>query len=142
MSKKMKIASIMLYTASILTMILGLIYSITWKLLPYHEKFLGKTLEQLDPKVGIALIQSTRVMGAGALAVGTILLILTKGPFARNENWTGWAILVMMMIFLLPLLKVTLTIGLSSPWWLVVIMIILTVSAFFLSKSESSMSKL
>lgn len=134
MEKRLKAASILLYVVSAIMILSGIIYSMTPTILPFHERFLGKTHNELDPKIAYLLLQSARIMGACFLSIGAALIMLVKKNFTGGDNWTRWTIFIMMMIALLPMLKVTLSIGIYTTWWLVAIGIILVVTAFIISR--------
>lgn len=57
--------------------------------------------------------------------------MLVKGYFSKGDNFAWWIILVMMLISLVPLLYITLNIGLYTPWWVVAIMLVLVIAAGF-----------
>ena len=138
MNKKLRIASIMLYVVSGVAILFGFIYSFSPKLMPYHARFLGMTHEQLKPEVAALFLASYRVTGASFLSIGVALALLVKGPFNKGDRWAWWIILFMGLICLVPLLFITLKVGLHTPWWVVSILIILEIVALVISRSPSS----
>jgi hypothetical protein len=116
--------------------VIGSFYLISSKIAPYHEKFLGMSHEQLDPKVATLLLSSIKGSGAAMVSIGVALAMLVKGPFSKGDSWTWWIILFMTLLSLIPLQFITLNIGKDSPWWLVSIMIILVVVSLAISRSE------
>jgi len=138
MDKKLKIASIMLYVVAGVALLFGFLYSFSSTIMPYHERFLGMTHEQLKPEVAALFITLMRVCGASFLSIGVALALLVKGPFSKGDRWAWWIILFMGLICLVPLLFITLNIGLYSPWWVVAILIILEIVALVISRSPSS----
>lgn len=138
MKKKLKVASVMLYVVSAGALFWGLVYLFTPTIMPYHERFLGMAHEQLEPKVALLFLALIRVAGAAFLSIGIALVMLVTGPFSRGDKWTWWIILVMALLTLIPLLFITLNIGLYTPWWAVGVMIILVIAAMVISKSPSS----
>ena len=50
MEKRLKVATIMLYVFAAFLILFGLVYLLSPRIMPYHERFLGKTFEELDPK--------------------------------------------------------------------------------------------
>jgi len=133
---RLKLACLILYLLSGALFVIGFIYSFTPKILPYHVNFLGKTHEQLDPKIRDLLIQSLRAGGAFLFSIGTVLILLTKKLSLENNNWIRWTFLLMIWIFCWPILRVTFTVGFDAPWYLFLAMIILSLVAFILSKQE------
>jgi hypothetical protein len=129
MSKKRQIASIMLYIVAGVALFFGLLYSFCPTLLPYHERALGMTHAQLQPKVAGLFLTMMRVIGVSFLSIGVALALLIAGPFRKGDRWAWWIILFMGLICLVPLLFITLNVGLFSPWWVVGICIILEIVA-------------
>ena len=131
MDTKRRIASIMLYVVAGVALLFGLLYSFSPTILPYHERALGMTHEQLQPEVAALFLTLMRV-------IGVALVLLVKGPFSKGDRWAWWIILFMGLICLVPLLFITLNVGLYSPWWVVAILIILEIVALIISRLPSS----
>jgi hypothetical protein len=134
MSRRLRIASGILYLVCVATIMVGLVYVLSPTIMPYHEKFLGKSHGQLDPQVAALLLAMMRGAGAIFIALGLGLALLVKGPFAGRDPWTRWAIGILSLGSLLPLLLITLSIGTYTPWWGVGIMIVLVVAALVVSR--------
>jgi hypothetical protein len=134
MNKRLKIACILLYVFAIGTLLFGLLYLFKPTIMPYHEKFLGMTHQQLEPKVAFLFLGLMKVIGGLELALGVGLVMLVKGRFSKGDNLIWWTILVMCAVGLIPSLYVTLSIGLYTPWWGVAIMMILVAVALIISK--------
>jgi len=138
MNTKRRIASIMLYVVAGVALLFGLLYSFSPTLLPYHERALGMTHEQLQPEVTALFLTMMRVIGVSFLSIGVALALLVKGPFGKEDRWAWWIILFMGLICLVPLLFITLNVGLYSPWWVVAILIILEIVALTISRAPST----
>ena len=138
MNTKRRIASIMLYVVAGVALLFGFLYSFSPTLMPYHERALGMTHEQLQPAVAALFLTMMRVIGASFLSIGVALALLVKGPFSKGDRWAWWIILFMGLICLVPLLFITLKVGIYSPWWVVAILIILEIVALAISRSPSS----
>jgi len=138
MNKKLRIASIMLYVVAGVALLFGFLYSFSPTLMPYHERALGMTHEQLQPEVAALFLTMMRVIGSIFLSIGVALILLVKGPFSKGDRWAWWIILFLGLICLVPLLFITLNVGLYSPWWVVAILIILEIVALAISRSPSS----
>jgi hypothetical protein len=136
MKMRVRIASGLLYAASGVTIIIGLSYLLSPTIMPYHEKFLGQSHEQLDPKVAALLVAMMRAGGALFLSLGLGLAILVTGLSGKGDRRAWWTIGVMSITSLVPLLFITLSIGLFTPWWMVAAGILLVVTALFLSKGD------
>ena len=85
MNRKLRIASIMLYVVAGVALLFGILYSFSPKLMPYHERFLGMTHDQLKPEVAALFLTMMRVIGASLLAIGVALALLVKGPFIKGD---------------------------------------------------------
>jgi hypothetical protein len=128
----------MLYVVAGAALLFGFLYSFSPTLMPYHERALGMTHEQLQPEVAALFLTMMRVIGASFLSIGVALVLLVAGPFRKGDRWTWWVILFMGLICLVPILFITLNVGLYSPWWVVGICIILEIVALVISRSPSS----
>jgi Na+-driven multidrug efflux pump len=138
MNTKRKIASIMLYVVAGVALLFGFLYSFSPTLMPYHERALGMTHEQLQPEVASLFLTMMRVIGVSFLSIGVAMVLLVRGPFSKRDKWAWWIILFMGLICLVPLFFITLNVGLYSPWWVVGILIILEIVALIFSWSPSS----
>lgn len=136
MNKNIKTASLLLYIIATIAIIFGLIYLFTPKIMPYHEKVIGMKHNELDPKIAKLFLSMLKGAGGAILSIGISLIMIVRGPFSRGDIWAWKIVMVMTMTALLPLLFVTLSLGLHTPWWLVFIMIILTIIALFISKKS------
>jgi hypothetical protein len=134
MNRRRRIASNFLYAVALFLSLVGLAYSFYPRIMPYHERFLGLSHEQLEPKVAGLFLALLRVAGASFLSIGAGLALLVRGPFAKGKSWAWWVILVMSALLLLPLLVITIRIGWFTPWWGVAILIVLTAIALLLSR--------
>jgi hypothetical protein len=138
MNRKLRIASIMLYVVAGVALLFGFLYSFFPTLLPHHERALGMTHEQLKPEVASLFLILYRGIGASFVSIGVALALLIKGPFSKGDRWAWWIILFMGLICLIPILFITLKVGLHSPWWVVAILIILEIVALIISRSPTS----
>jgi hypothetical protein len=133
--KKVQIASIILYIISFITVIFGIVYIFTPKLMPYHERFIGLSFEQLDPKVGKLFLYILKGAGSCMLAIGISTALIVK--YYLKDKPARWIILIMFSLTLFPLQFITLSIGLYTPWWLVTILIVMFITAMILLRVES-----
>ncbi len=136
MNKRLKTASILLYVFAAGTLLFGVLYLFKPTIMPYHEKFLGMTHQQLEPNVAFLFLGLMKVIGALELALGIGLIMLIKGRFSKGDNLIWWTILVMCAVGLIPSLYVTLSIGWYTPWWGIAIMMLLVAVALIISKSS------
>lgn len=134
MNKKLKAASVLLYIVALLFVALGAVYSLTPGLMPYHEKLIGKTYQELDPKLAVLVIFALRVIGAAYLAMGGTLALLVAKPLREGYAFTRWIILILVTVNCLPVLRVTLTVGNGAPWWAILVMMLMSFVAFFLAR--------
>ena len=135
-NKKLRVASIMLYVVSGVAILSGIKYIISSRIMPYHETFLGMTHEQLDPKVAEFILLQLKGAGTACLSIAVALALLVKGPFSKGDIRAWWIILLMPLLSLVPLMFISLKIGISGPWWVIGIAVILVIVAAAISKSE------
>lgn len=131
---KARIAAVLLYLVAVCLGCVGLMYLFSPTIMPYHEAFLGKTHQQLDPRVAELFLFMMRGAGAIFVSVGLGLTLLVRCLFTDGAIWAWWAILVMGLGSLLPMLFITLSIGRQTPWWAVATILILMGSALAMSR--------
>lgn len=111
----------------------GLIYLFSPKIMPYHERFLEMTHEQLPPNVAKLLLTLMRVAGSLFLALSFCIAMLVYFGLQNGiEKWVLSAIVGTVLIFSTPTLYSTLRIGWYTPWWLVALSIVLAITGFLL----------
>ena len=118
--------------------LLGVLYLFSSEITYYHKEIIGVAWETLAPGVQTLLIILLKGTGDAALVTGVTIAILTFIPFRRQrEPWSRWAILLIGLTFLLPMLigavYLAITTGAPSPWWLNATLIASLFIAFFLS---------
>lgn len=131
---RLRIASTLLSAVSVAAIAVGMVYCLSPGLMPYHERFLGKGLDGFDPKTAEFLTLMMKGAGAFFIALGAGTAILARGAFRRGDASAWWAVLVMTLGSLVPLLLITLHIGLYTPWWAVTVMIGFVVVALVLAR--------
>ena len=135
MEKKLKVATIMLYVFAAFLILFGLVYLLSPRLMPYHERFLGKTFEQLDPKMATLGLATMKVVGALALSLGIGFVMMIRFQFSRGDRYAWWIILVMSLLALVPITVISFFIGgVHSPGWSIVISILVMSVAMAISK--------
>lgn len=124
--------------AAVVTVAIGLVYTLRTELMPYHLEVLGTSWEQLPPRYRLMFRSLINGAGAATLATGAALLILTLVPLRRGEPWARWALLLVGLLAAGPttiiVLRVALTTTASPPWALVVLLDLVLFAGFFLSK--------
>jgi hypothetical protein len=103
--------------------------------MPYHERFLGKTFEELDPKSATLSLASLKVVGALALSMGIGFVMMIRFQFSKRDRYAWWIILVMSLLALVPITIISFCIGgLHSPGWSIVISLLIMSVAMAISK--------
>jgi ABC-type Fe3+ transport system permease subunit len=135
MEKRLKVATIMLYVFAAFLILFGLVYLLSPRIMPYHERFLGKTFEELDPKTAYLSLASLKVVGALALSMGIGFVMMIRFQFSRGDRYAWWIILVMSLVALVPITVISFFIGgVHSPGWSIVISILVMSIAMAISK--------
>ena len=86
MEKRLKVAAIMLYVFAAYIILFGLVYLIWPRIMPYHERFLVKTFEELDPKTATLSLAVLKVVGSLALSMGIGFAMMIRFQFSRGEE--------------------------------------------------------
>ncbi len=136
MEKRLKVAAIMLYVFAAYIILFGLVYLIWPRIMPYHERFLGKTFEELDPKMASLSVASMKVVGALALSMGIGFVMMIRFQFSRGDRYAWWIILVMSLLALVPItfISFSIEVGVHSPGWSIAISILVMSVAMAISK--------
>jgi len=135
MEKRLKVATIMLYVFAAFLILFGLVYLLSPRIMPYHERFLGKTFEELDPKMATLGLATMKVVGALALSMGIGFVLMIRFQFSRGDRYAWWIILVMSLLALVPIAFISFSIGgVHSPGRSIVISILVMSVAMAISK--------
>ncbi len=138
MSKKFKIAFACYFLAALLIILIGLVYATRVQVMPYHLDAMGMAWNDVQPRVQFMLMSFLHGGGAGAVANGVALMFLLFKPFRNKENWSRWAITFIGLVASLPMLFIVLEVKFetqaSPPLSVVVLINILFVAGFILSK--------
>jgi Na+-driven multidrug efflux pump len=135
MEKRLKVAAIMLYVFAAYLILFGLLYLLSPRIMPYHERFLGKTFEELDPKTAMLSLAVLKVVGSLALSMGIGFVMMIRFQFSRGDRYAWWIILVMSLLALVPIAVISFFIGgVHSPGWSIVISILVMSVAMAISR--------
>ena len=133
---KRRIASVLLYIASMVTVAFGILYLTRNDIMDYHHAFLGMTTGQLDylnPRLVPLYLALMKIAGGALLSIGVTAFIIVAVPFSKGEKWAWWSLLTLFTIMLSATLYVTITIscqipaGQPKPPWLLTLMILIAV---------------
>jgi hypothetical protein len=137
MSIRLRVACWLFYFVSLSFVSVGLLYAFSPTIMPYHERFLGTSHSQLDPRVAALLLATMRGAAAFFISFGIGLALMAKNLLSQGNRWVWWIIGIMSLTVLVPLLVITLGIGLYTPWWGVALMIVLVTAALVLSREAA-----
>ena len=98
MSRRLLIASILLYLVAIMH-IAGGLYDIFIKdMALFHKSNLGITIEEFNPKFVVLVLALFDSIGGFRIAIGLVILIMVRGPFIRGDRGTKIMILILVVI--------------------------------------------
>jgi hypothetical protein len=109
--------------------LMGLVYLFSPTIMPYHQRYIGMKHRELDPAVAQLMLFMMKDMGLGFLAAAVCIFMLVRVPFRKREPWAWWTILVVALVVFAPLLWITLSIGLYTPWWSVLLGLVAVLAA-------------
>jgi len=89
--------------ATLMTILIGLLYATRRQIMPYHLKALETSWEEMDPKYQFMLKALLNGGGYYGLSAGLFMLVLLLIPFRAGEDWAGFAIGLIGLIGTLPL---------------------------------------
>ncbi|NOY69499.1 MAG: hypothetical protein GXP53_08425 [Deltaproteobacteria bacterium] len=124
MELRLQMAVVMLYVFAACIILFGLVYLISPRIMPYHERFIGRKFEDLkkqDPKMAALSVASLKVVGALAIAMGIGFVMMIRFQFSRGDAYSWWIILVMSLVAFIPIAVVSFSIGglRSPPGWII-----------------------
>lgn len=94
---------------------LGTTYLFSDSFMPYHAAALGREWEAIEPALQTLLLALMDVAGAGWIALGIAVLLLTAYPMRRGELWGRLLIPALFLIFYVPTLLATLSVLEQTP---------------------------
>jgi hypothetical protein len=125
---KARWSAILLYAAAAVTMLFGLRYATTTTLLAHHRAAIP---DEVPPKVLALVLGNYRMIGAGLIALGLVVVVLA-GRAARRD-WRAWWAVSCSLVLLVTAFAVTFPLGPDAPWWVASIAITLVVVALVLA---------
>lgn len=73
--------------------VLGLIYTISPVIMPYHLQAMDSTWEELSSGVKVMSLNYMKSAAAGFITVGVMMLLIIIFPLRNNEMWSTYALL-------------------------------------------------
>jgi len=99
----------------------GVYYLLSTELMPHHLRVLGTTWAELPRATRTLMLTLMKGTGLVGVCTAVSLAVLLAVPFARRESWSRWAILVVALTALIPMLigaiRVRLETGVAVPIW-------------------------
>ncbi|MFH1076067.1 MAG: hypothetical protein V1753_04390 [Pseudomonadota bacterium] len=115
--------------------------------MPYHLEAIGVAWPNLAPQFKILFLAFLKGGGAGALASGIAIGIMTIIPFRKDELWAQWTIPLVGLTLDIPVLYSAITVAkgttASPPMEVIAVAILLFIAGFLCSlkggvKAESN----
>jgi hypothetical protein len=91
MTTRLRIAFRCYIASALVLTIFGIVYMSASEIMPYHQRVLGTTWEQLDPNLQALLLTFVHATGASYLVGAFAMWFLLFIPFRRGEVWARWA---------------------------------------------------
>lgn len=121
MPLRRRIAALFYAINALVSLALGALYLSRDRFMPYHEAALGQPWESVEPALQTLLLALMDVAGAGWIALGVAVLMLTVYPFRRGETWSRVLIPALFLLFYVPTLLATLAVLAQTagapPWY-------------------------
>jgi hypothetical protein len=137
MTFKLKIAFWLNILVSIALIAIGLRYLLSSQIMPYHLQVIGRSWNDLEPRLQMMLLGLLRLGGIAQLSTGIALGILTLIPFRRRQRWAYWAIPIIGFIYGAPIAYGAYALHSSTqaatPWKVVVIILLVLLVAYLLT---------
>ena len=130
------------FAVGIISVILGLVYMLSPTFMPYHAVAIGREWAELSGVEQVLFGALLDVAGAGWIALGAAIIVLTALPVRQGEKWARYLVPALAVIFYVPTLLATLSVlsatPASPPWWGNVICLAATLLAFLLDRPFSN----
>lgn len=136
MKTRINRSAYLLYATALLFLAFAVLDGFTPRILPFHEKMLGLSHEELPPTFAAFSLFLLRIIGGCLLAIAATLFYLTKGPFRNGDAWARNAIGVLVLISTITLSGVMLSHSFYSPWPAPLLGLALTIIALYVSRHE------
>ena len=140
-----KVSISLYFGVGIVSIALGLVYLLSPTFMPYHAVAIGRDWPELTVAEQTLFGALLDVAGAGWIALGVAVIVLTLVPLRRGEIWARYLVPMLAMIFYVPTLLATLSVlnttPASPPWWGNVIALAATIFAFLLDRPFMDGSK-
>ncbi len=134
----LRVASILLIVVAFSSLVIGVIYVTRGTLMPYHEEFIGMTVDEIaDISPGLANLATVFIRLAGTLfiSVGVSLIAITHYGVRHAEKWAWWTALIAMGVVNVPMVAITAPVG-GLPWILAIAMLTLFVAGIALAARD------
>lgn len=125
----LKVASTILIIVALFSFVIGVVYVVKGTLMPYHEEFIGMTVEDianLNPNLATLAAVFIRLAGTLFVSAGILLIAVIHYGLRKAERWAWWATLIGMGVANGPMVAITRPVG-GFPWTLAIVMLILFV---------------
>jgi len=117
--------------ATLLTLVIGIVYASRREVMPYHLKALGTTWDEIDPKYQLMLRLFLNGGGWYGISTGLFMTVLLFIPFRNGDTWAGFAIGIIGLIGALSLTLIVHTVKSKTagnpPLWLMIVICLLLV---------------
>lgn len=117
------------WIATIMTILIGLLYATRKQIMPYHLKALRTEWDDIDPNYQLLLKALLNGGGYYGISCGLFMMLLLLIPFGNDELWAGYAIGGFGLIGSIPLTWIVYTVKTRTdgepPLWIMIVVDVL-----------------
>ena len=109
-----KAGSIIVVLMALMSVVFGIVYCTRGDIMPYHERFIGMSLEEIsqtNSNLADLMLILMNVIGSGLIAFGILTIVVVYKGLWKGERWAWWAILITFLVLNVPQVVVTQQIG-------------------------------
>ena len=121
--------------ATLLTLLVGIVYAFRQQIMPYHLKALDTTWDEIDSKYQFMLRALLNGGGFYGISTGLFMLVLLWKPFGEGEFWAGYTIGLVGLTGAIPLAFIVYNVKKQTagdpPLWIMVVLNILLIVGLF-----------
>ena len=125
------------FAGAVLLALMGVVYLLQQRCMPYHAVALNRRWEDLDASAQALFLASMRIIGSAWLAIALALLVLLRHGFRAGLPWAVYGVPAVGLTVALPTLLAVLYVKArtpaSPPWPPLAVLVALFVAGWLLS---------
>jgi len=134
----LRAASTILIVVAVSSLVIGVVYVARGTLMPYHEEFIGMTVDEIagiSPELATLSAVFIRLAGTLFISVGVSLIAIVHYGVRQRKRWAWWTALLAMGVVNVPMVAITGQVG-GLPLTLAIAMLTLFVAGIAIAARD------